>query len=317
MSSKKVSKRKKSGTKSSLNKKLLYAILLLTPICLAIILGYYLLVMPNSGRNLGAAIVDQLSFDENLRNNVFVTKCTSMINTSGLNVEYHEGEIVNIEFYSNLPSKSGKILILRAHSAIRSGSNSIDLFTSERFQQDLANGDYLGYVLGGHISKAVFDAQLPPDNEYFAIGPSFVSNVMKDRFSDSLVVLMGCAGLNQTNMAEALVNKGARVVIGWTKDIDLSDTDSSTLQLLELLLSENAWTVDAAVKKINDRDHSHNSTLDYYPRDYETGIYKIPKGENLDLRINEMFSLQYFIDIASWRYDERVVSCLKLAGRYS
>ncbi len=314
LSSKKVSKKKKTET-SSLNKKLVYSVLLLTPICLAIILGYYFLVMPYSGRFLGAAIVDQLSFDENLINNEFVTKCTFLFNTSGFNVEYHEGNIVDIKFYSNLPSKGGKILILRAHSSILTGSNLINIFTSEPFDEALAYGSYQGLI--DHISKAVFDVQPPPDNEYFAIKPSFVSDVMKDRFSDSLVVLMGCAGLNQTTMAEALVNKGARVVIGWTRNIDLGDTDSSTLELLEYLLAEDPWTVDAAVRKINERIHSHNSTLDYYPKDYETQMYKIPKGEKSNLMINEISSLLNFIVAASWRHDERVALSLKSARRYS
>jgi hypothetical protein len=310
-------KKKSKKTQSGINKKLLYAILLLTPMSLALIFGYYLLVVPGSGNAFGAAIVDQLGVDENLTNSAFIDGCTSIINASGFDVEYYKGEVVNIEFYSDLPSKSGKILILRAHSSIRLGSDSVDVFTSERFQQELADEEYLGLVVNGHISKAIFDAQPSPDNEYFAIGPSFVSDVMRERFSDSLVVLMGCAGLNQTSMAEALVDKGARVVIGWTKNITLDDTDSSTLQLLELLLAENPWTVDAAIDKINNQVHSHNSKLEYYPKDNETAIYKIPKAESLSLKIDGIFSILYFINIATWRCDERSSPCLRSAGRYS
>jgi len=310
-------KKKPEKAKDNLNKKLLYTILLSTLLCLAFLLSYYFLV-PQSGGSLEAAIVDQLSIEANLVNNAFVEECTSLINAHGFDAKYYEGETVTIDFYRNLPSKSSKILVLRAHSSLRGDTTSVDLFTSEPFSQARAENAYFEYVINGHISKAVFDVRPPPNNTYFAIGPSFVTDVMQGEFDDSLIILMGCVSLNQTTMAEALVNKGARVVIGWTKKVDLSDTDASTLQLLSYLLAENPYTVRGAVEEVNTGVHSYNSTLDFYPKDHETEIYKVPKGRNLSSTLSSKSTpILLLADLACWKHNERLAICLDLAARYS
>ena len=310
-------KKKPKKAKDGLNKKLLYATLLFSLLCLAFLLSYYFLV-PRSGGSLEAAIVDQLSIEANLVNNAFVEECTSLINAHGFDVKYYEGETVTIDFYRNLPSKSSKILVLRAHSSLRGDTTSVDLFTSEPFSQARAEDAYFEYVINDHISKAVFDVRPPPNNTFFAIGPSFVTDVMQGEFDDSLIILMGCVSLNQTTMAEALVNKGARVVIGWTKKVDLSDTDASTLQLLNYLLAEDPYTVRGAVEKVNSIVHSYNSTLDFYPKDHETEVYKVPKGRNLSsMLFFEWTPILLLADLACWKHDERFASCLDLAARYS
>jgi len=310
-------KKKPKKPKDNLNKKLLYTILLSTLLCLAFLLSYYFLV-PRSGGNLEAAIVDQLSIESNLVNNAFVEECTSLINAHGFDAKYYEGETVTIDFYRNLPSKSSKILVLRAHSSLRGDTASVDLFTSEPFSQTRAEDAYFEYVINDHISKAVFDVRPPPNNTYFAIGPSFVTNVMQGEFDDSLIILMGCVSLNQTTMAEALVNKGARVVIGWTKNVDLSDTDASTLKLLKYLLAENPYTVRGAVEEVNNSVHSYNSTLDFYPKDHETEVYKVPKGRNLSLMLSSKSTpILLLADLACWKHSERLAICLDLAARYS
>ncbi len=303
---------------SGLNKKLLYTTLLLTLLCLAFLLSYYFLV-PRTEGSLEAAIVDQLSIEANLVNNAFVDECTSLINAHGYDVKYYEGETVNITFYRNLPSKGSKILVLRAHSSLRGDSTFVDLFTSEPYpdSDEAALAKYPALVTDQHISKAIFDVR-PPPNTYFAIGPSFVTDVMQGEFADSLIILMGCVSLNQTTMAEALVNKGARVVIGWTKMVDLSDTDDSTLQLLNYLLGENPYTVRGAVDKVNSRVHSYNSTLDFYPKDQETENYKVPKGKSLTSTLFvESTSILLLADLAYWKHDERNASCPDGAAHYS
>lgn len=255
--------------------------------------------------------MDQLSIEANLVNSAFVEECTSLINACGFDAKYYEGETVTIDFYRNLPSKSSKILVLRAHSSLRGDTTSVDLFTSELFSQARAENAYLEYVIKGHISKAVFDVRPPPNNTYFAIGPSFVTDVMQGEFDDSIIILMGCVSLNQTTMAEALVNKGARVVIGWTKKVDLSDTDDSTLQLLSYLFADNPYTIRGAVDEVNSRVHSYNSTLDFYPKNHETEVYKVPKGKSLTSTLFvESTSILLFADLACWKHDERLAHCL-------
>jgi hypothetical protein len=93
---------------------------------------------------------------------------------------------------------------------------------------------------------------------------------MEGELSESFVILMGCESLNQTSMAEALVSRGAKAVVGWTGDVTVSDTDTGVLELLELLL-DRSYTLQGAVDKVN-HDHPLVGTrLVYYPeaeRDY-------------------------------------------------
>jgi hypothetical protein len=93
---------------------------------------------------------------------------------------------------------------------------------------------------------------------------------MEGELSESFVILMGCESLNQTSMAEALVSRGAKAVVGWTGDVTVSDTDTGVLELLELLL-DRSYTLQGAVDKVN-YDHPLVGTrLVYYPeaeRDY-------------------------------------------------
>ncbi len=256
------------------NRKLQYGVFLATITCLVFLLSYYFFIMPRSSDAWKSAIVDQLSIEENCESYSFVANCTSLLNNSGFSVEYVEGEEVTIDFYENSLSKGGKIVILRAHSAIRQNTNSVDLFTSEIYQESLASGQYSHLVEYRHISKAVFD--VPPYNEYFAVGPSFVESIMKGNFNNSLIILMGCDSLNKTTIAEALVARGAKVVIGWTRRVSLNDTDTSTLQLLKYLLAENPYTIEGAVERLNRYDYFYGAKLDYYPKNDETRYYKLP-----------------------------------------
>jgi len=66
--------------------------------------------------------------------------------------------------------------------------------------------------------------------------------------------------------------------------VELSDTDASTIELLQYLLAETPYTVQGAVNKINESPHLVGATMDYYPKD--AGNHIVPKrsGEtSLDL----------------------------------
>ena len=266
--------RKDDKQKKVSSRKLQYGVFLATSTCLAFLLSYYFFMMPKPDNAWKSTIIDQLSIEENCVSYSFIANCTSLLNNSGFEVEYCEGEDVTIDFYENSLSRGGKVIVLRAHSAVRQNTNSVDLFTSEIYQESLAFGRYSHLVEYRHISKAVFDVY--PYNEYFAVGPSFVEFVMKGSFDNSLIILMGCDSLNKTTMAEALVRRGAKAVVGWTKRVLLDDTDASTLQLLKYLLAENPYTIEAAVERINQQSHDYGATLDYYPKDDETRYYRLP-----------------------------------------
>ncbi len=258
-------RQKQKAAKKGLNRRLLYAVVLVTLIFLTILVTYYLFFQPRT-QNWTAAIIDQLTIQQELANPSFRINCTSILNSSGFEVEYYEGKDVTVNFYKDLSSKGSKIIILRVHSAVRNDTDYVDLFTSEPF----VVGKYAAY--GNQISRATFLYNTSVD--YFAIGPTFVDFSMQGRFdSNCVVILMGCDSVNKTSMAKALVDKGARVVIGWTRLVELHDTDESALKLLRyLLIQEN--NVETAVSKIGPQ-YPYGATLDYYPE--SAGNYIIPK----------------------------------------
>ncbi|UCE96768.1 MAG: hypothetical protein JSV51_04035 [Candidatus Bathyarchaeota archaeon] len=269
-----MAKRKKHKTvKKGPDKKLLYGVTLATIILLAVLVTYYLFYQPNS-ENWTASIVDQLSVEEGLINQskTFNASSTSILRAAGFDVKYYPGPVITVEFYKNLPLNGGKIIVLRAHSTVRTATDFVDLFTSEPYNE-LKERQYSPY--GDQISHARFLSW--PFTEYFAIGPTFVKNsinpAMKGTFADSLIILMGCQSLNRTSMAEALVERGAKVVIGWTDWISLGETDNVTLALLEYLLMKPKYTIGGAVETINRRIHlilggeppAFGARLTYYP----------------------------------------------------
>jgi len=79
--------------------------------------------------------------------------------------------------------------------------------------------------------------------------------------------MMDCEGLSNTWMAQAFVEKGAKVYIGWDKGIFFSHADAATIDLLQYLLLEKQ-TINQAVEntmKEVGADPAENSLLAYYP----------------------------------------------------
>ena len=95
-----------------------------------------------------------------------------------------------------------------------------------------------------------------------------------------MIVMMGCHSLNHTDMAEAFLEKGAKVCIGWSDLVLLDRTDHATTQLLEHLIIEKQ-SIRQAVANTNDDvgpDPQYNSTILYYPA--EAGNYLIPTAKS-------------------------------------
>jgi len=257
-------------------RKLLYGISAIILLVSIFLISYYILQKLNqTPEGLKAAIVDQLSIEQDFANATFVNSATSILTSAGYNVETFSGQEVDVRFYESLPSRGFGVVILRAHSAVRQDSEYVDLFTSERYVE----GKYA--ELGDQISKATFF--LGPKTTYFAVGPTFVSQSMKGNFADTVIILMGCSGLNYTTMAEAFVGKGASVIVGWTGLVLPSETDYHVSLLLQYLFDQSRQdTIKEAVDKINQqlglRPTLYGSLLRYFPsweRDYIVPIRKM------------------------------------------
>jgi hypothetical protein len=207
---------------------------------------------------LKAAIVDQLG-ESIIKNSYFKKNVTDLLVNQNFTVVYNGSEEVTVNFFKRLPKSNCGIYILRVHSAVRNNTDSglIDFFTCEPYQENM----YDEY--GDRLSVGWY--QWEPDKKYFAIGPGFVE-VMDGPFPKSIIIAMGCKSLKYPTMAQAFLNKGAQLYIGWTDDVDANDSDILTFRLMELLFKYNK-TISEAIEECNRIPRQYwQSKLDYFPK---------------------------------------------------
>jgi len=216
----------------------------------------------NPAYQFKAAIIDQLSLK--YPNQTFIEAATNTLKQANYTVvDYYSGENVTVEFYRNLPTHGYGLIILRAHSTT-GGYPSVAFFTSELY----SNSKYINEQL---TDKVVPVAYSPEDAErgegYFGITQSFVKSSMKGRFANTVVVMMGCESLNNTLMAKAFTEKGAKVYIGWNTLVLASYTDNAITHLLRHFLIEKLTLIEAVRQTYREvgPDPAYNSLLIYYP----------------------------------------------------
>lgn len=220
-----------------------------------------------------AAIVDQLSLT--FPNETFVETARETLRQAGYNVDYFPGENVTVEFYRNLPTLDYNIIMLRVHSAL--GSNMerpLALFTSEPY----STTKYVGEQLSDELVEVTYDTQSSGSPSYFGIWPDFIRNGMNGRFQKSVIFLMGCNGMTYTDMAEAFIDRGAGVYIGWFGPVQASHTDSATERVLQSFLIGRRTLKESIQKMFMEigADPAYRSLLIYYPSEAENRtIYEI------------------------------------------
>jgi hypothetical protein len=228
-----------------------------------------------------AAIVDQMSLSS--PNPTFIASATSVLEKAGYAVDYYRGENVTVDFYRELPSHGYKLVILRVHSAVP-GKNLIIrgeastatvervtaaiaedtvLFTSEPYSKT----KYLDEQVALRLFPVQYYGIAPGTSEYFAIGPEFIRSSMQGEFDEATVVLVGCSGLMFDRTAAALVDKGAKAVVGWSNLVSADHTDAATERLLQYLLTEGLTPGEAVAKTMTEvgPDPSYGSVLRIYP----------------------------------------------------
>ncbi len=214
---------------------------------------------------LKAAIVDQLSVTQ--PNQAFIEGATSVLKRAGFHVDIYDWTSVTVDFYRELPSKGYKLIIFRTHSGILMNAsghpipgNPVFLFTAEEYHPDR----HTWLLLTDQVAPAN-----PWDIEkfYFAISPKFVRETMNGRFQDTVIIIAGCHGLYSTTLAEALIERGASIVISWDKGVLAPYMDGATVFLLNKLLTENetvAQSVEDTIETIGP-DPAEGAVLRYYP----------------------------------------------------
>ncbi len=218
-------------------------------------------INPTSSQ-LKAAIVDHLSLT--FPNSTFTEIAKMVMKQAGYTVDYYSGEEVNVEFYREIPTHGYDLLILRVHSGLMRGSPTLGLFTSERYEQT----KYIYEQLTDQLWGAVYsEEEREKEIIYFGISPLFIKYSMKGRFQNSIIIMMGCDGLTYTDMAEAFIEKGAKVYISWSGPVLGRHTDQATTHLLQHLIIEKQ-TIEKAVTKTTEKvgpDPEFRSLLLYFP----------------------------------------------------
>jgi hypothetical protein len=273
-------KEKRLGTKAQIRaiknreRRIATAIFLVFILLIVIFSSYFTYNFLNQPQNqttnpassqLKAAIVDHLSLT--IPNQTFIETATNTLKQAGYTVDYYAGEEVTVEFYKNLPTHGYGLIILRVHSSAAElqGKEFVEapvgIFTSESYSQT----KYVYEQLTDQLFIASNTMPQPP--YYFAIVPKFVTSSMKNTFQNTIIIMMGCEGLNNTKMAEAFIQKGAKAYIGWKGAVSASHTDKATIRLLQHLITEKQTTnqaIDNTMKEVGP-DPSYKSVLLYYP----------------------------------------------------
>jgi hypothetical protein len=220
----------------------------------------------NQAVSFKAAIVDQLSGtipDPSFNNNA-----KTILIAAGYTVDYYSPEQVTVELFRSLPSRGYGVIIIRAHSTGWIPGDATAILTSELYTENNHLYEQLVDQLG--------ESRLFNDKTYFAITAKFVQDAMQGRFSNSIIIMMGCTGLKDSSMAQAFVSKGARVYVSWENSVTPDRTDDATTALLQSLAEGK--TVRQAVNTAMDEagpDPIYNSTLGFYPDDQATLVLSL------------------------------------------
>jgi hypothetical protein len=273
--------RKYKKRSRKLSKKQLYSLAIVTLVVVSLLAVYAFYNQPDN--EFKATIIDQLSLTA--PNQTFVETANKTLTTSGYQVTYYKGSDVNVDFYQQLPQNGYKILLFRVHSALRLDNNGnltapLDLFTSEPYTpaNEAKHETYLVPPSNWLDEVMYFEG----GEKYFGITSDFVTHATWGSFQNATIILMGCNGLDSQGrsaaMLQALVGKGAKVVIGWDALVSADHTDIAIERLLYHLLIENK-TVEDAVTATNNEikpDTVAKNELRYYPS--SSGNYIIPHG---------------------------------------
>jgi len=212
----------------------------------------------NQTRPQTAAIVDELS--GTIPNPVFTQDATTQLIRAGFKVDYYGPDQVTVGLLKQLPSMGYGIVIFRNHSTGWSG-DVIAILTSEPYSAD----KYPYEQLNGQLIRARLGVAA---RDYFAVTPKFVREVMQGSFPSTIVVMMGCTGLVNSEMAQAFVAKGAKAYVSWEQVVLAWRTDEATVALLQSLISGKPLGVAVATATDNvPPDPLYNSQLGYYPLD--------------------------------------------------
>jgi len=240
-----------------------------------------------------AVIMDQLS--DEIPNENFQIKAIKIFEDAGFEVDLVESQNITVDFYKNLPSMNYDYIVLRSHAVPQENSDTpVVLFTGEQYSTE----QYITEQLWGHVMRAApvgfseYSANVPQDNwmvvndtykyfdqpvkhdtyginEFFAISPKLVDELMVGEFPSSIILLGGCGTLSNHSMAKSLIKRGASTVVGWDNLVGSLDNDRALLAILKDTVTNKVDIEDAVnshMEKLNKNGQS-NVNLEYFSED--------------------------------------------------
>jgi hypothetical protein len=278
-------KNKAEPEKSTHNRRLSYVAI---AVLLILVLGGILYsVHYNQTMQPKAAIIDQLSSSQlspisRYPNQTFIETATELLQERFSVVDYYSDN-ATVENYERLASEGYKLIVWRAHSALDLKNKYVAISTSEVYDQQ-RESEYSEYLYNGQLTLCNITGD---PQYYFAITPSFITEVMSGRFDDTVIILMSCNGLawGYDSTAQAFEQKGAKVFISWDWWTNSTKNDNAIALLLKYLIDDND-TIEQAVLKIPPQynpEYGPNpstglpySTLTYDPISNDVSDYHIP-----------------------------------------
>ena len=213
-----------------------------------------------------AAIIDQtgLSFPTP----DFLAEAETYLVEAGYTVDQYPPDVLTVDFYRTLPAKGYDLILFQTHATTEvmlegedSQSSSAApgpfLFTTEEYQQQR----YLRLQLEDQVRASRLFFEGSP--LLFALGPKFVERSMRGTFANTVIIIGGCQSLAVPDLAQAFLDRGASVVIGWDEMVNLSHNNSAMLALLEGLTAEGLSAPEAVERTMQavGPDPSYNSSL--------------------------------------------------------
>jgi hypothetical protein len=216
--------------------------------------------LSSNSRISRAAVIDQLS---SVRpGGALIHDAYSMLTSRGMSTDVYLPNDITVGFYANLAEMGYDLIILRVHTGLGNAQAPIGLFTNEPYDPNRYVLEQANLLLGA--------AQAGPSSPVvFAVTPKFIRETMQGRFASTIIILGGCYGLYGGDLSQAFVEKGARVVVGWTGLVDLDHTDKALGVFLQSFIEQNMTiqkSVDTTMRTVG-ADPTYHSVLGYYPTD--------------------------------------------------
>ena len=214
-----------------------------------------------------AAIVDQTGYS--FPSPDFIAAARATLEDAGYDVTYYGPEEVTVTLYRTLPDRGYDLIVFQTHSTSQVLASDEEgggrdpapgpfLFTTELYEPQR----HLTLQVGDQVRASELFFEGSP--QLFAVGPAFVRRSMRGLFPDTVIIIGGCQSLAAPDLAEAFLEKGASVVIGWDEMVNLAHNNQAVLHLLDGLLVQGLMPAEA-VQLTNTHlgpDPVYNSLLD-------------------------------------------------------